>query len=267
MASPGDGLKIFIHSTHRIRCRYISLGMPTHILSQVSMVLKELKMLDGEHITEIISVYSKTKRNKSIEPHFSNMCGKIMHHPHPNLVREGVRPLFQRIQNGFGRFDALYSRYCNLIMYDNRECTLFRGGRDTAEIDLVIRHSICDSCILSNTMHMMVASSGSGRSISMRCNYMLAMLTSDTRWKANAQECVENESCRNFRLHNFDSAWLETLCPGDICRPKTILLSVSIAGNINLFITPEQPVVFEVGVEAKILPIVSFFCAFITDMH
>lgn len=106
---------------------------------------------------------------------------------------------------------------------------------------------------------MLVVSAGLGKPVNMKCNFLQDRLCSDSRWTGEVQELLENEISINIKLHGFDMDWFKTVCPSEVCVPKHMLMCISIGGNVNMFVTPEKAIEFEVGVEHRILPIAEFF--------
>lgn len=259
--------KVYLHTTHRVRCRYIEGSRDQYdMLRRLSGIVRELKMLPLETLVKITSVKAKAHQQPKTDAHFSNICGKILHRPDINLVREGIRPLLVPVKNGFGSFMALYSRHVNLIIYHNQCCTLFRGGRNTAHIKNVIDHTLNSDFIMDTSMHMFVVSAGMGNSIAMKCTFIDSIFENDSRWTVSQDKAAECESSKNFKMTAFDKQWLETVCEHEVIPLKSVLITISIGGNVNFFISPQESVKFEVGIENYILPFCKFFMSLLQEL-
>ena len=258
-------MQVFIHTTHRVRCRSITANGNVHVLlRQLSSALRDMEMESDEIVNKLTSTSKAGKRSPvATDPYFSNICGKLCHRPHAQLIREGVKPLIVHVKNGFGNFMSLYSRHANLVIYNNLCCTLFRGGRNTAEIRTVIEHTLCMEYVTDATMHMFVVSATLGCNIAMTCSFLQKMFENDNRWVCSGDSLSEADSCKHIKLKNIDPAWVAGLCPAEICTVKQMLITISIGGNINIFITPQKPVDFVVGVEQHLLPLCKFVYEFI----
>jgi hypothetical protein len=198
--------------------------------------------------------------------YFSNICGVVSHRPSEHLVRAAVRPYLTHQNNAFGPSMELYSVACNLVIYQNKSSTLFRGGRDTAAISATLQHALDSTFIMAIRMHMLVASGNTGRAVCMQSPHIPRLFALDARWQAVYEPRPENSSCMQLKLHGFDAAWLHSVVPAHVCGVKTLLLILCISGNVNMFLTPDRPVTFAIGVEGQIQPLYEFFLDYIRQM-
>lgn len=258
--------KVFIRLTDRTLVRLVDAQATTvDLLRQVSRVLDDLPMPSARNplLLNIDSTNTKVSAYKPM--YFSNICGVVQHLPSKHLVRAAIRPYLTHYNNAFGPSMELYSADCNLVIYQKRSSTLFRGGRDTAAISNIFHHALDDTFIVRVSMHMLVASGNIGHGVCMNSTYIIQSLQMDKRWVAIHEPRPESSSCIQIRLHSFDDAWMRHIIPAHICTVKSLLMVICISGNVNMFLTPKQPVDFVVGVEHQIRVFYDFFLDYLVQ--
>jgi len=256
--------KVFLRMADRVVCRVFDAQLSTvQLLRGISDALHALEAATAAPLlgVSVNTVLMKMPVYKAI--YFSNLCGVVSHRPSEHLVRAAVRPYLSRQVNTFGPSMELYSAACNLVVYPNRTSTLFRGGRDTAAIHATIQHALEDSFIMQITMHMLVASGNIGHAVSMQSPHVTERLCADPRWTARLESRLENNSCMQVKLSGFDAAWMHSMIPREVCTVRSLLLIICISGNVNMFLTPDAPVAFAVGVEHTIRPFYEFFLEYL----
>lgn len=257
-------LKVFLKSTCSTRCRFIDGGLDScGTLLALSAITDGLALGAEEQLLEVTMVECVAAEPVRVALYYSNICGVITHSPAPTLIHPAVRPLMITTHNAFGAASELYSKNCNLVVYNNNCSTLFRGCRCTAAIFRTIQHAINEGCITKMTVHMLVASAGTGRAVCMQSTHVVAAFQRDPRWTAQQDEVFKTSNSINIRLQDFDAAWLESVIAPNIIVPKSLLIIISIGGNVNMFLTPKREVAIKVGVENSIKPIYDFFYRYI----
>jgi len=264
-----------VHATVRCATRKAYVRLPDRVLCRVfaeRLSLVDLLAALSSEIHEMAAPICINFNMVLMKPpeyrpvYYSNICGVVSHRPSEHLVRAAVRPYLHPQKNAFGPSMELYSAACNLVIYHKKSSTLFRGGRDTAAINTVLEHAFDFSFIMSIRMHMLVASGNTGRAVCMQSQYLSQMFETDARWRAVVEQRPENSSCIQIKLTAFDADWLHSLVPTHVCSVKTLLLILCISGNVNMFLTPEKPVSFVIGVEREIQPLYEFFLDYIRQM-
>jgi|TARA_B110000046_G_scaffold157128_1_gene168291 hypothetical protein len=255
--------KVFVRLPDRVLCRVFEKRLSlVELLAALSTELHDMP-------APVVSITVNTVDMKMPEyrpVYFSNICGVVSHRPSEHLVRAAVRPYLNHLNNAFGPSMELYSVACNLVIYQNKSSTLFRGGRDTVAIHNTLEHALDSTFIMAIRMHMFVASGSTGRAVCMQSPHIPRQFQNDARWQAVYEPRPENSSCIQIKLSGFDAAWLHSTVPAHVCGVKTLLLILCISGNVNMFLTPAKPVPFAIGVEREIQPLYEFFLDYIRQM-
>lgn len=258
--------KVFLRLSDRTLVRLVEAqSNSVDLLRQVSRVLDDLPMPSARNplLLNIDTTHTKVSVYKPM--YFSNICGVVQHRPSEHLVRAGIRPYLTHFNNAFGPSMELYSADCNLVIYQNRSSTLFRGGRDTAAIQNIFMHALDESLVMRVSMHMLVASGNIGHGVCMHSAHIIHALQTDKRWVARHEPRPDTSSCLQIRLHSFDESWMGHMIPPHICAVKSLLMVICISGNVNMFLTPKQPVDFVVGVEHQIRVFYDFFLDYLVQ--
>jgi hypothetical protein len=258
--------KVFLRMADRVVCRVFDARLSTvQLLGGLSDALHALETASAEPVLGVSVNTGLLKMPVYKAVYFSNICGVVSHRPSEHLVRAAVRPYLSKQMNTFGPSMELYSAACNLVVYQNKSSTLFRGGRDTAAIHTTIQHALDETYIMHITMHMLVASGNVGHAVSMQSPHIARRLCADPRWTARLEARLENNSCVQVKLSGFDVAWMHSMIPHEVCTVRSLLLIICISGNVNMFLTPDSPVAFAVGVEHTIRPFYEFFLDYLVQ--
>lgn len=258
----GASDRCIIRLTDRVLVRLVDAQQGLEqLLGTVSGILHNLPMPSARDPVCININTGATKVYRRM--YFSNICWIVQHRPSEHLVRAAVRPYLTQHHNAFGPSLELYSASCNLVIYQNRCSTLFRGGRETAAIQTILQHALHEDFIMRISMHMFVANGNIGHSISMQSSHVIDQFRADRQWVAQHEPRAENNSCMQIKLHSFDTEWMAGILDPGTCTVKSLLIIICISGNVNMFLTPDKPVVFLLGVENHICPFYEFFLQYL----
>lgn len=235
--------------------RQISGGTYDEVLDSIHDAVEACTLKFGLSVVKVFQL-SKNKPVHRRQLKIHNICGKIVHSG--DIWQPGVRPCLRKVCNAFGNFHALYSEYTNLLMSSAKTNILFRGGNKTADIDYLVKRAVIRERIASMTIHMLVGNAFLSESVVVKSS-LFDRIEDDARWECEFDVGVEDHAYqKSIRLCNFDAAFCKTLLP-DVVAPASLLLNVSRNGNVNVFLGLPVNTVFEVGLEDKYLPILSFF--------
>jgi len=178
----------------------------------------------------------------------TNICGRIWHSYSSRLYNEGVAPLVIKTRNASGSFESLLSVHGNLQTAQNRNNTLFRAGRCSVGILLIIKHAFDPQCVLQVNMHMLVANVRLAHPITIGCQYLDARMHEAAEWTSTVVIMGEEQTyMKSFKLSGLSLAWQEAMLGvGQADSKLDILLNVSKSGCVNIFVT--------IGKETQLTP-------------
>ena len=219
---------------------------------------------------EVLAVsITRVAPNKSALParalRITNICGKIRHFASSQFYNVGVAPLVLKTNNAFGCFETLLSVHGNLQTAQNRIHTLFRAGRCSASILLIIEHAFDPECIDFVNMHMIVANERLAHPVLIACQFLDARLRDCENW-TSARVVVDEEQTymKSFKLSAVSPAWQETLLGAGNADPTlAILLNVSKSGCVNLFVSIGKVTPLTPGIEHGYLPLLNALVQFV----
>jgi len=195
----------------------------------------------------------------------TNICGRIRHSYSPRFYNEGVAPLVIKTRNAFGSFESLLSVHGNLQTAQNRNNTLFRAGRCSVGILLIIEHAFDPQCVLQVNMHMLVANVRLAHPISIGCQYLDARIVYAEEWTASVVVMGEEQTyMKSFKLSGLSLAWQEALLGvGQADSKLAILLNVSKSGCVNIFVTIGKETPLTPGIEHAYMPMLDALVRFV----
>jgi len=152
---------------------------------------------------------------------FTNICGKVLHSASAHTIQPALLPLVVHIDNGFGRFFALYGPNCNLQTSSTNTVTIFLAPRSSCDVCVAIEHALTPESIIKVTVHMIVASARVLHPICLQCGYMDAVFRGDPRWTAQAiVKAEEGAHMKSIWIFDVSEAWVCSL--GHVLRiPRT----------------------------------------------
>jgi len=192
---------------------------------------------------------------------FTNICGKVLHCWDQHTIQPAVLPLVVHIDNGFGRFFALYGPNCNLQTSSTKTVTIFRAARRSRDVCLAIEHALTPESIIAVTVHMIVASARVSHPICLQCDYVDAVFRNDPRWTANTVvKTEEGAHMKSIRVWEVSEAWVASLGHG-LRVPSNIMINITKNGGVNVFLSIDDA--FCEDVELKYVPIYEAIVAII----
>jgi len=192
---------------------------------------------------------------------FTNICGKVLHCAAAHTIQPAVQPLVVHIDNGFGRFFALYGPNCNLQTSSTKTVTIFRAARRSRDVCVAIEHALTPESIIEVTVHMIVASARVSHPICLQCDYVDAVFRDDPRWTARTVvKTEEGAHMKSIRIFEVSGAWVASLGRG-LKVPTNIMVNITKNGGVNIFMSIDDA--FCEDVELKYVPIYEAFVAII----
>lgn len=235
----------------------------------VRCTMEALEIID-KHLErstrEVVKVNIQASVGSSEQaPYISNVCGKIQHSS-KNIVREEIAHMQHLTDNGFGTFKCFYSPLCNLTIVNSGILTLFRGARQSEDVETVIDHVLDRSTITEQTIHMIVASARLPYSISTQDYHLQRAILNDSRWSANIISSISDnwQTVRSYRLESFNEQFLQSLgIESTYC--KEVLINITCKGSVNMFMSMHNNARFYVGVEKKVMFVFEFLFTIIRE--
>ena len=245
---------------HTDRCM---LGLLRSVAQHVASVEKNFHGL-----VTTVAVSSLGHAKTALSPRalrITNICGRIRHSFSPRFYNAGVAPLVVKTRNAFGSFETLLSVHGNLQTAQNRNNTLFRAGRCSAGILLIIEHAFDPDCIVQVNMHMLVANVRLAHPITIGCQFLDARLQEAAEWTSTAVVMGEEQTyMKSFKLSGVSLAWQQALLgEGQADSKLAILLNVSKSGCVNLFVTIGKETALTPGVEHGYMPLLAALVGFV----
>jgi len=173
-----------------------------------------------------------------------------------------------KTNNAFGCFETLLSVHGNLQTAQNRCNTLFRAGRCSRGILLIIEHAFDPACVELVNMHMLVANVRLAHPIMIACQYLDRSLHNSPRWTTTSVIMGEEQTyMKSFQLSAVSAAWQETLLGlGQSDLKLAVLVNVSKSGCVKLFVTISKETLLTPGVEHAYAPLLEALVQFV-DMY
>jgi len=195
----------------------------------------------------------------------TNLCGRIRHSYSLQFYNAGVEPMVIKTHNAFGLFETLLSVHGNLQTAQNRNNTLFRAGRSSSGLLLIIEHAFDPNCVHEVNMHMLVANVRLAHPVNINCQYLDARILDAPEWTGAMVVMGEEQSyMKSFKLSRVCLAWQETLLGvGRADSQLAILLNVSKSGCINIFVTIGKETPLTLGVEHTYMPMLDALVRFV----
>lgn len=240
-------------------CRRAEVDSSDDALSLVSPMVEDVERVFQIEVSRVDVNETTQKRFDLVSErvlYFTNICGKVSHYAHDQMLRQEVLPLVMPVVNGFGRFSALYGPECNLLINNTRTVTMFRAARCSRGVQAALDLAIEPDSVKKCSVYMLVASARLSNPVCMQCQGMCLLFERDKRWAAN---CVvkteEGAHIKSVRLTNFDAKWLETLdpLPYKLQIPSQMLVNVTKNGAVSMFLSVHDE--FRVGVEHGYRPL------------
>ena len=170
------------------------------------------------------------------------MCGKISHYSTTQVHRSEVMPFVQKLENRFGVFKCLYSPLCNFHTGCVGQTTLFRGARNSQDIQRTIAEGFVQEYVHSVKIHNIMASARLGVPVA-KTNCMILEQLQHT-FECDIQKAVDVDDCmfiHSFYFNNWSTKQEKyfNLQPisslrVNICRTGVINMFLSIRGGVFL---------------------------------
>ena len=242
--------------------RYLEVSCLSDILDEIPAYTEPVMSAFNTTIASLSVSAVPPHKYSVLKPHpfkFTNICGKIKHTYSAQFHQPGVQPMVVRVQNGFGRFECLYSVHTNLLTGQNRNNTLFRGGRSSKEILSVIEHAFCEEGIGDIHVHMMVANIRMTHPVTVNCSFVDKMLALAPQWQCRSVCMTEDQAyMKSFKITKIKTAWQETLIKSELVdQDLAILVNVCRSGSINLFMSIGAFVPLTPDIEHEYTPILT----------
>jgi hypothetical protein len=220
--------------------------------------------------SDVVSVHvSVVNPAKAARPpralRITNLCGRIRHSYSRQFYNYGVEPMVIKTRNAFGSFETLLSVHGNLQTAQNRNNTLFRAGRSSSGILLIIEHAFDADCVQQVNMHMLVANVRLAHPVTINCQYLDARILDAPQWTGATVVMGEEQSyMKSFKLSSVCLAWQEALLGAGRADSKlAILLNVSKSGCVNIFVTIGKETPLTLGVEHTYMPMLDALVCFV----
>jgi len=237
-------------------CRRKCIAASETVLGAVAAVSASAAGVFGSEVATVsVSACTAEKFDKvwQREVTFTNICGKVLHCAAAHTIQPGVLPLVVHIDNGFGRFFALYGPNCNLQTSSTKTVTIFRAARRSRDVCVAIEHALTPESIIEVTVHMIVASARVSHPICLQCDYMDAVFRDDPRWTAHTVvKTEEGAHMKSIRIFDVSAAWVGSLGHG-LRVPTNIMVNITKNGGVNVFMSIDDA--FCEDVELKYVPI------------
>ena len=234
--------------------RYGSASSLCGVLARVHAVVEEVGQASA---VETIFVKGLCEQPKTTPVYFTNICGKCTHRPGKPVLRESVRAHTRSRHNAFGAFVSLYSPRGNLVVCQNARSTLFRGFVSTTNVKFLVDHSLYTEHIISDSVHLIVASARLGRPVDFDSTRLVA-LTQDTRWTCTPEPQAEDRCYRtSWRLSAFAAGWLAEVAPDLRFAPLSIVLGTNRSGSVDFFVSMDLRTRLNSNSELALRPLLS----------
>lgn len=234
-------------------------------LEQILNVVEGVQHIQHENVITNVHVKHRSSTNPAAGVDFVNICGTISHFP-CEILLPGVLPYFESCSNSFGISRKLYSRLGNMTV--NREQSIYRGFRSTADVETFLEHAIMQEKVRCNTLHMIVASAHLDHRVFVH-SYTLEQFLSkesqndDPRWSAAAVCCHDDvHPVKIINLSNFRQAWLQQYDATDI---KRVQITIGSKGLVNMFMSMNSDTHFTSGYESRLVLFCDFFLRIIHE--
>jgi len=240
--------------------RYLHVSCLSDMLDEIPAYTEPVMSAFNTTIDSLSVCGVPPHKYSALKPHpfkFTNICGKIKHTYSAQFHQPGVQPMVVKVQNGFGRFECLYSVHTNLLTGQNRNNTLFRGGRSSKEILGVIEHAFCEESIGNIHVHMLVANIRMTHPVTVNCCFVDKMLALATQWQCRSVCMTEDQAyMKSFKISNIKTAWQESLIKSQLVdKNLAILVNVCRSGSINLFMSIGALVPLTPDIEHEYTPV------------
>jgi len=242
----------------------------TSVLTLMKAIAEHTAVAEKHFESEVVSVSVAlvTRGKTPIAPRalrITNICGRIRHSHSSQFYNPGVLPLVNQTHNAFGSFETLLSVHGNLQTAQNRHNTLFRAGRCSASILMIVEHAFDPACIVQINMHMLVANVRLEHPITINCPFLDHRLKECTNWTYKRVVMTEEQAyMKSFQLSSLRPAWQEALLGVGQSDPKlAILLNVSKSGSVNFFVTIGKETPLTAGVEHGYTPLLDALVRFV----
>ena len=264
--SPSDRrqYRLLIYTSNDAKLtRYLEVSCLSQILDEIPAYTEPVTSAFHTSIASLSVSTVPPHKSSVLKPHpfkFTNICGKIKHTYSAQFHQPGVKPMVVRVQNGFGRFECLYSVHTNLLTGQNRNNTLFRGGRNSKAIISVIEHAFCEDSIGDIHVHMMVANIRMSHPVTVKCTFVDKMLTLAPQWKCLCVCMTEDQAyMKSFKIAKIKTTWQATMIKSELVdKDLAILVNVCRSGSINLFMSIGAFVPLTPDIEHEYTPILMF---------
>jgi len=240
------------------------------VLSMMRAIAEQTALAELHFESQIVSVsVTPVSRAKTVMPprelRITNICGRIRHCFSSQFYNPGVLPLVRKTHNAFGSFETLLGVHGNLQTAQNRNNTLFRAGRCSTSILLMVEHAFDPACIVQINIHMLVANVRLAHPVAINCPFLDHRLQESADWTTCRVVMTEEQAyMKSFKLSHLRPAWQESLLGEGQADPKlAILLNVSKSGSVNLFVTIGKETLLTPGVEHGYMPLLQALVHFV----
>jgi len=243
--------------------RFIRVDSSRTVLDQLPKMIQHVEACFESTVAfvKLAKVAPQKQRNcfRSHGFRFTNICGKIHHLYSSQFFAPGVKPLVVRVVNGFGHFECLYSVHTNLLTAQNRNNTLFRGGRNCADINRVIDHAFCAEAINKVNVHMMVANVRLPHPINICCLAVDRALAGHPALTCVSMCMTEEQSyMKSIKITRVLPVFQDLyLSPALVDENMSMLINLSRSGSINIFLTVTKDVQLRDGLEHEYTPLLT----------
>ena len=264
LAPPCNVVRVFFKTAHGARLsRFLRIRNSQDVLDQLPGLIRHVEeCFASVVVAATLASVPAHKHAHSVRSHgfrFTNICGKIHHLYSPQFFSPGVLPLTVKVVNGFGHFECLYSVHTNLLTAQNRNNTLFRGGRCCAEINTVIQHAFSADAIDAVNVHMMVANVRMAHPICIACLAVDKALAAHPALTCVSMCMTEDQSyMKSIKITRVGTPFQNTHLPPCLVDDNmSMLVNLSRSGSVNVFLTIAKDVPLRDGLEHDYTPLLT----------
>jgi len=252
--------RVFLTSANHVKLqRFLDETCLEDCLGAVTRLVADAEERFGAPMLSVrVDLYTKARLTPT-PLRITNICGKIKHSHSIQFHNPGVLPFVKKTKNAFGVFETVYSVHGNLHTAQNRQNTLFRGGRSSDKILLSVRHVFDPASIVYIHTHMIVANVRLSHPINVDCNYLDTVFRSDARWEYRFVAKTEDQTyIKSFKLSAISPAWqAELVGEALVDKDLAVMLNLGRSGSVNLFVSIGKETPLTPSVEHQYMPLLA----------
>lgn len=258
--------RVFITTTNHVKIeRYVP---ETQFVPCLAVVAGLVAAAEERFQAPVCTVRVSACRRARLRPtalRITNICGKIKHCHSEQFFNPGVLPFVVKTRNAFGNFETVYSVHGNLQTAQNRNNTLFRGGRNSGDILTSIGHVFDPASIVYVHMHMIVANVRLEHPVNVDCQYLDSVFKLDPRWQYRFVAKTEDQTyMKSFKLSSICMTWQAAVLGRALADTElAVMVNIGKSGSVNLFVTIGRETLLAPDVEHQFTPLLAELVALV----